>query len=278
MGCHGLGKSPKKQPLFPGLLVIACLVSCGEEDRIVKVTCDPASKETISIQFNNSQPASAHISELSIYHFSPGTILQLAPGESPEQLGRESVAYALKPPADRYFPAKSEILFGTVTNGHFKIEVDGDVEREAVDLEEKITKNTAVYYYGAVRKMLRDSLAVINADNIAVKTIRDGPTKSRFVVVSGVWSGGQVFTVLNDSSPFIAINTLKSGRFYLHLSYACFPSTAIRSEADSAQTDSEFLFSYLPVEYDGTEKAVILDVNPIDLTKFVFAEDMKAER
>src|SRR6266702_5871993 len=114
MGCNGITESLNRQWLFPILVVSACLVSCDEEDRTVRLTCNHVEAGTIPIHFAMPESEAAHVFQLSAHVLSPGAILRLIPGGSPGQSGNSRVIYILKPPTSSYLPDKSQSFSGTI--------------------------------------------------------------------------------------------------------------------------------------------------------------------
>src|SRR5581483_9674136 len=104
MRSHGMTGSLKRQLLFPVLMVSACLLSCDEEDRTVKLTCNHAIGGTIPIHLTTPEPEAANAFQSSAHNLSPGTILRLTPGGSPVLPGSIRMIYILKLPVGSYAP------------------------------------------------------------------------------------------------------------------------------------------------------------------------------
>jgi len=265
MVCRGIHASLDRQLVVFLLVTTSCLGSCGEEDRTVWISCN-RSAGAMPIHLSTPKPEAGQVFQLSPEDLPPGEILRLTPGESSGQSGSSRVIYTLEVPAESYLPDKSQSFSGTIDRQYFTIEADPDVENSVVGLHSMITRATYLYYEAANRRVLRDAIAALNSDSDAVAAIREGPPTSRFLIVSGAWPAGHIYYFLNESGSMVAVSTVKTGPFYLHIQYTCSSTTGAGPEASH-----QVLVSYIPVKYDATEGMVLLDKEPIDLGKYAFA-------
>jgi hypothetical protein len=271
---RGPRESLKRGVWLTAILSTLCLNSCGDEDRIVTVTCGPPPGTNISVEMGGSGTRGATIGLLNTRQYVPGTILQLTPALKGDDHGSGRVAYILRTTERDFLPPRSEAWFGNVVSGGFDVEMDEDVKQALkplnIDWKKQMAANTAVETMGAQRKTLRDPLQLINVDKSAVGLIQNGISTDRFVLVTAVSYGGSVD--LGYSATTLAVNTVEVLNFYLHLKYACSAIATINSRVQSPGTQVPILFFYVPVKYDYTSGMVKIDTGSTDLATFDLAD------
>jgi hypothetical protein len=269
----GLDKMFEGKLRFWWMLMTACLVSCGDEDRILKVTCDPTSVEEISLDFGSPNITGMSAALLNAHQFAPGMIIRLMSAASANEVGGGNRPYVLHTFKEDFSPSKVQgAAVVKVVSAPFRIKFDADVEQTvrplSIDLKSEVVRNTLLVATGVQRMDLQDPLGLINADRDAVALIRASPRRSRFVVVTGgVYADDAGLYYFGSFFP----NTLRVANFYLHVDYACPAATTSHRGATLSDRGAPIVIVYAPVTYDATNEKVQVDTRPIDLTQYTFA-------
>jgi hypothetical protein len=226
----------------------------------------------VSADFGSPNIAGISIGLLNTHQLPVGTILHLDPGPDPQTVGSGSAPYVLRTVDGDFAPVAPEATISKIVSADFSIEADADVQQVAtslsINLKTAITNNTSLVAMNVQRKTLRDPLGLINNDSRAVDSVKViAGAATRFVVVSAASAGDGVELRYTASTAVGGeANVLKLGKFKLNINYAC--SDVGRINAMAAGGRAPILFFYVPVRYDSTTNKVVVDNQPIDLTKF----------
>lgn len=242
--------------------LLLLLVGCEKQDRLVTVSCGPPPGRTVMVDVRGTGENGPSIGVLDVNQFEPGAIIQLS--SSPVGLSFDGARniYQLKTSNQDFLQPRPEPLFGNVIATRFDIALDDDVRHSLrasyAQLEARIMANTSLVM-NAQRKELRDPLMLINTDADASKILRNADKAARFLLIYAVSYGqfAQLMSLNYTSTPDVAINTLTSDDFYLHISFRCASTETIASQSQSTGSPVPILFYYLTIKYDPARNAVI---------------------
>ena len=244
--------------------------SCGEEDRVLKVTCEATAGRSITADFGEYYAGSTSVGVLNTFDFVAGKIIELKPSEGATGRGSGAVAYVLRTRSEDFLPVRRQPLLGKLSRVELSIWPEKDVRESVAALKQNLLRqvadNTSIALYSAKLQVLQDPLRLINSDVRAVDTIKAASETSRFAVVSAVSFSDDVTLYYSDD--VIAVNTFKVGRYYLHAKYACSAVTDVNLKSKSTGGTAPVLFFYLPISYDAASGLVRADARPIDLADF----------
>jgi hypothetical protein len=253
---------------FPALII---MTGCCKEDRLLTVRCEAPSGENIAVEMGHLDATEEGIGLLDTKNFAPGTILKLTPGISQDTRGLVTAEYVLNTLNADFLPSRLEPWFHKLLNAHLVVDMDEDVRHALkplnVDWQRKILDNTRVYTADAKRSSLKDPIRLINSDRLAVDAVRQGSDTSRFTLVSEVTYGidGGLYY---PTPPAFANNIIDISRFYLHINYTCPALEPTASVQSTTKTVSVFI--QIPIKYDPSVDAVVIDASPIDLMSYDF--------
>jgi hypothetical protein len=256
-----------------GLLIM----SCGDEDRVVRVSCAPPPGDSISVHVNSAGEKKAAVALLNTRQFVPGAILQVNLAVPGGIRGSAEVSYSLRTSADDFLPSRPEVWSANIVSTTFIIHPDEDVNTALrslnIDLRNTIARNSELDIVGAKRRLLRDPVALINDDRRAMDLIQHGDGAFQFFVISGASYGKTA--ALSYSEPTLAVDTLDFSPFYLHLKYDCSAITMINSLAAASAAEVPILIFLTPVRFNRAGGLVEIDPMAIDPARLALGDSRK---
>jgi hypothetical protein len=240
------------------LLLAVSLASCGDEDRIVTITCAPREGPVISANFNGTFPRgmTAEIFDPKVYAL--GTILSISKSPDTDSDLVKGPLYQLKVPINKQYSLQKTWIQGQVLHAAFTIHADSDVthgvELSGADLYNVIVQDTRLYATAVHAVAINDIQSQINNDPGAVALIRKHNRDSQLAVVTATGSSENISILYN--TPVGYTNLLRVGDYYIHLTYSCSPYVSTHSSQDISGSGKPIIYFYTPVYYDSVTMTV----------------------
>lgn len=233
----------------------ACLLcSCTNTNRTVTVECGALPGVSVSVSQDDFFEGPTTWGLMTSHPPPAGSILELRPQTLRRPAGQVVSTYTLNVSARDFLPPRQDSSFWSVADAAFDLKFAPDVSQDqvtkAASLISRIVQNTTAVVGEPQRVMLRDPLAVLNADRNAQEIIRMGGAQTRFLMVIGLLYGSRIDLIgLNYSKhPEVAVNTLEIGDVYLHYKFSCSSIDAINLQAQSSGKPIPVAFIYRRVK------------------------------
>ena len=257
-----------------GLSLAITLVACTHRNRIVTVECGVPPGIALGASVEDSFEGPRTLGLMNSHPFSPGVLLELSPAAEGRSAARLIASYTVKVSTSDLLPPRQDSSFWNLSSAELSLKFEVDHIENGVEernsLADRIARNTTAVVDGSERVMLRDPLALLNADERAQQFVRAGGAQSRFVMVTGLLYGDRIDLVgLNYSNrPEIAVNTVTLRDVYLHYKFSCSTIDSINAKAQLVGKAVPVASIYRSVRFLEAGKITWYDRSPPDLSKY----------
>lgn len=259
---------------FVALALVFPIDSCENTNRTVTVECGPPPGATIAATQEDSFEGPPTFGLFTSHPLPPGSLLELTSPIGESSTARVISTYTVNTSTADFFPLQNDAVFWALVDATFELKSPPDASQAGVEksgpLIARVVRNTTAVVSGSRRLMLRDPLAIVNADKSAQERVRMGNNRRAFVLVTGLVYADRIDLVgLNYSQhPEVAVNTIELGNEHVHYNFSCASVDGINEKAQSSGTSVPIAFIYRSVKYSQDGLVVWDDGSPPDLARY----------